>query len=155
MSSNPLVTVYTKISQSTLIETLTQTKSVAIFVDSDLLPTLLVALIECPHVKTILYRPISSNSKDLERISVDVENLQKTLPGVYISSIGAFAMFGKTKSNTPFIRVENPNIGLDIKDMIWGIMYPLGDGTQEPKGVLVTSRNMVAGSKYILQPPMI
>lgn len=152
MSSIPLVTVYTKIGQSTLLETLTQTQSVAIFVDSDLLPILLVTLIEYPHIKTILYHPVSSAWKDLEKIKVHVGSLRSAFPGVYVSSIDGFMAFGKTKPpGESTARADNPNDRLDQKEVIWGIVYPLGDPKTKPKGVLVTSRNIVATSKC---PPL-
>lgn len=148
MSSTPLVTVYTKIGQVTLLETLTQAQSVAIFVDSDLLPVLLVTLIEYPHIKTILYHPVSGAWKDLETIKVTVNNLRIAFPGVFVSSINEFMVFGKSKPpGESTVRANNPGGGLDPKDVIWGIMYPLGDPKNKPKGVLVTSRNMVATSK--------
>lgn len=145
MSSIPLVIVYTKIGQSTLLETLTQAQSVAIFVDSDLLPTLLVTLIECPHVKMILYHPVSAAWKDLQKSKVNVENLRSAFPGVYVSSIDDFMAIGEKP--LPSKKTDNPNHDLDQKDIVWGIMYPLGDPKSKPNGVLLTSRNMVATSK--------
>lgn len=151
MSSIPLVIVYTKIGQSTLLETLTQTQSVAIFVDSDLLPVLLVTLIECPHVKMIIYHPVSAAWKDLQNSKVNVENLRSAFPGVSVSSIDDFMAVGeKTPPNKSTKKADNTNPDLDKKDIVWGIMYPLGDPKNKPKGVLVTSCNMVATSKYLL-----
>lgn len=149
MSSIPLVTVYTKIGQSTLLETLTQAQSVAVFIDSDLLPVLLVTLIECPHIKTIIYHPVSAAWKDLQKTKADVEGLRRVFPGVCVSSIDGFLALGQAKRpGDSRARDDSPGRGLDQKDIVWGIMYPLGDPKSKPKGVLVTSSNMVTASKH-------
>lgn len=148
MSSTPMVMVYPTVGEPILLETLRQTKPVAVFVDSDLLPTLLAVLIDCPSIETILYHPVSTAWKDLETMNEDLNNLRNAYPEISVTSVGAFMGSGKIKPDYPTVRTKNPNIHLDIKDVVWGIMYPLGDGTQKPKGVSVTCSNIVANSKY-------
>ncbi|KAI5837918.1 hypothetical protein DFP73DRAFT_617951 [Morchella snyderi] len=160
MSNIPLVTLYPNSDKWIIIEILLQTHGRVVFVDSDLLGVLSEILFECPNISTIIYDQITTSVEDIKSTEACIAGL-KTSFGVHLNIIsldqlhdlGNDILLGESEStaNSKSRESEYESQKQSNKDRIWGIVYPLSNGKQNPLGVLITIGNMTASIANIHQ----
>lgn len=139
-----------------IVEILLQTHGRAVFVDSDLLGILSEILFECPNVSTIIYDQITTSAEEIKNTEACISGL-KTSFGAHLKIIsleqlydlGKAMLLCESESTTNSKSRESKYEGQKQSDgeRIWGTVYPLSNGKQNPLGVLITVGNMVASSK--------
>jgi len=143
MASIELICVNPKIGQRELTHTLTNVPATAVFTDSAFISRLLTPLVECPHVRLIIYNTSSEVDTDLDTIDREVKSLTIGLGGrTKIISIGELCKIG--------LEVLD-NVGLDRptdKEKTWGHLYARTLNEYElPAPDTVTNAQVTAGGK--------
>lgn len=118
MASVELICVNPKLGQRELTHTLANIPATAVFTESAFISRLLTPLVECPHVRLIVYDTSSEVDADLDEIKREVRSL-------------AIGLGGRTKiiSTDELCKIGLEvleNFSLDMpteKDKIWGHLY--------------------------------
>jgi long-subunit acyl-CoA synthetase (AMP-forming) len=121
-----IVTAYATLGEEGLTHSLTETDAKAIFLDPQLIPTVLTPLKTSKTVKTIIYHGEASNA--------DIAKLRSTHDHLKIISYDDVLKLGWSNPAPPV-----PPKSSDLAC----IMYTSGS-TGRPKGVLLTHRNVIA-----------
>ena len=141
--SIPIVTAYDTLGAKGLIHSIKQTESTAIFTDNALLPTLLEPLQKCSNIKYVIHsESIDPNDKrqngKIFQIAHDAKNeILKLRPDIKFYTFDEILQFGK--DNNDKIEIHKPK-----PEDLSCIMYTSGS-TGDPKGVVLTQANIVAG----------
>jgi long-chain acyl-CoA synthetase len=128
--SMPIVTAYATLGPEGLEYSLKETEAKAIFLDPQLVSTLFNPLKSSPVVKYVIYHG--------EPKTTDVEKLKTLHPQVTVISYDELVKTGK-ENPCPAVPPEPTDLAC--------IMYTSGS-TGQPKGVLLTHRNVVAASIF-------
>ena len=126
--SMPIVTAYATLGEEGLEFSLKETEAKAIFLDPQLVSTLLNPLKSSPSVKYVIYHG--------EPKATDLDKLRSLHPHVTVILYDDLVKMG---SDNP-----SPAVPPEPADLAC-IMYTSGS-TGQPKGVLLTHRNVVAAS---------
>jgi len=121
-----IVTAYATLGEEGLTHSLKETDTKTIFLDPQLLTSLLVPLKTAPSVKFVIYHGEPSES--------DIQRLKTTHPHLTVLPYDSLLQLGKSNPVGPV-----PPQPSDIAC----IMYTSGS-TGRPKGVLLTHRNVIA-----------
>lgn len=141
--SIPIVTAYDTLGAKGLIHSIKQTESTAIFTDNALLPTLLEPLQKCSNIKYVIHsESIDPNDKrqngKIFQIAHNAKNeILKLRPDIKFYTFDEILQFGK--DNNDKIEIHKPK-----PEDLSCIMYTSGS-TGDPKGVVLTQANIVAG----------
>lgn len=141
--SIPIVTAYDTLGTKGLIHSIQQTQSTAMFTDNALLPTLLEPLSKCPNIKYIIHaddinpEDKRQNGKMFKVANDAKEEILKLRPDMKFYSFDDIMKLGV--ENNDSIEIHNPK----AEDLSC-IMYTSGS-TGDPKGVVLTQANIVAG----------
>ena len=122
----PIVTAYATLGEDGLIHSLKETEAKAIFLDPQLISSLLVPIRSSPSVELVIYHS--------EPSAADLEKLQSTHSHLTLISYDSLLELGKQNPVPPV-----PPKPSDLAC----IMYTSGS-TGRPKGVLLTHRNVIA-----------
>ncbi|CUS13153.1 unnamed protein product [Tuber aestivum] len=137
--SLPIVTAYDTLGQSGLTHSLVQTEAKAIFLDSQLLPQLVIPLKEATGVRYVIY------NTDQQVKQEHIDKLKEVYESLRVVSIDELVELGQENPIEP-----DPSGPEDL----CGIMYTSGS-TGTPKGVPLLQKNVVAaitGVTVITQP---
>ncbi|KAG0660715.1 long-chain-fatty-acid--CoA ligase 1 [Monosporozyma unispora] len=141
--SIPIVTAYDTLGAKVLIHSIKQTESTAIFTDNSLLPTLLEPLKTCSNIRYVIHsEDINPEDKrqngKIFKIANDAkEEILKARPDIKFYSFDDIMKLGI--ENDDKIEIHKPK----AEDLSC-IMYTSGS-TGDPKGVVLTQANVVAG----------
>jgi long-chain acyl-CoA synthetase len=141
ITSIELICVNTKIGQQELTHTITNIPATVVFTETALISRLLTPLVECPHVKLIIYDSTTEVEDDIEMVRNEVAALKKGLQNkVRIISVDELCLIGLEvlENFTPVIPTD--------KERIWGHMYPRSlNEFQLPMADTLTNGNVAAG----------
>jgi long-chain acyl-CoA synthetase len=126
-----IVTAYDTLGEDGLLHSMNETEVEAIYTVGDLLPTVAKVAKNCPSLKFIIY---SGETKP------DVLKDLKDNVTQEIYSLDELARIGRDNPKEP--RIPEP-------EDICCIMYTSGS-TGNPKGVILSHKNIVAASKFLL-----
>jgi hypothetical protein len=144
MASIELICVNPRLSQQELSHTLTHVTATAVFTEGAFMSRLLTPLIECPHVRLIVYNSTSEVDADREAIQREVQLLKVGLGrSTQIISVKELCAIGlEVLDITPL------NGPID-KDGTWGYLYARTLNEQElPMPDRITNTQVVAGGDY-------
>lgn len=130
--SIPIVTAYDSLGEEGLTHSINQTKTAAIFLDPELLPTFMQTLPKIDSIKTVIY----DDSNETPQSSID--EVRKKFPDVRLLSFSELRELGKKDMFEPV--PPKP-------ETLLCIMYTSGS-TGPPKGVPLTHKNVIAASKW-------
>lgn len=139
----PVVTAYDTLGEKGLIHSMVQTGTTAMFTDNQLLQSLIKPVQEVKEMKYIIYsEPISEsdkrqNSKLYQNAQNAITKLKEVRPDIKLYSFDEILELGKAAKDEIEPHLPKPS---DISC----IMYTSGS-TGEPKGVVLTHANIVAG----------
>lgn len=139
----PIVTAYDTLGESGLTHSLVSTESNAIFTDNLLLGNLVNPLKKAEHVKLIIHSdPLDPNDKRAggslyKNAKEALDKIHEVRPDVKFISYDEVLELGKEHAGEPHHYTAKP-------DDISCIMYTSGS-TGDPKGVVLTHANVVAG----------
>lgn len=139
----PIVTAYDTLGTKGLIHSIQQTESTAIFTDNVLLPTLLEPLKKCLNIKYVIHSESidSADKRQNGKIFSVADKAKKEIlnlrSDIKFYSFDEILQFGKDNNDT--IEVHKPK----PQDLSC-IMYTSGS-TGDPKGVVLTHANIIAG----------
>ncbi len=145
--SMPIVTAYDTLGEEGLKHSLLQTNAKAIFLDPQLLTTLIKPLQEAKDIQHVIYNNDDAYTckRDAKDTEADVKKLKEAHPYLTVTSFTDFVKMGGDNMVDP---VEPKPEDLCC------IMYTSGS-TGTPKGVLLTHRNVlaaIAGVDVIVGP---
>ncbi|CCX34739.1 Similar to Long-chain-fatty-acid--CoA ligase 1; acc. no. O60135 [Pyronema omphalodes CBS 100304] len=141
MASIELICVNPRLSQQELSHTLTHVPATAVFTEGAVMSRLLTPLIECPHVRLIVYNSTSEVDADREAIQREVQSLKVGLGRrTQIISVKELCAIGlEVLDITPL------NGPID-KDGTWGYLYARTLNEPElPMPDRITNAQVVAG----------
>jgi long-chain acyl-CoA synthetase len=126
-----IVTAYDTLGEEGLKHSLLQTNAKAIFLDPTLLATIVNPLKDAKEIKTVIY------NSESEVKQADLDKLKAAHPDLKVLSFEELRQLGE----------ENPvELAKVSPEDLACIMYTSGS-TGPPKGVPLTHKNVVAGSK--------
>ncbi|CCH60573.1 hypothetical protein TBLA_0D00660 [Henningerozyma blattae CBS 6284] len=141
--SIPVVTAYDTLGEKGLTHSILQTESTAIFTDNSLLPTLINPLKNCPTVKYVIHsekidsKDKRQNGKIFKVANNAIAAIKEVRPDIVFITYPDLIALGKKHKDS--IQVNPPT-----PDDLSCIMYTSGS-TGDPKGVVLTHRNIIAG----------
>jgi long-chain acyl-CoA synthetase len=130
--SLPIVTAYDTLGEEAVTHSMQQTRAKAIYIDPQLLKTLIAPLSEVKHIKHVIY------NTEGELKAADLAKFKEAHPEVSVQSIEELRKLGEANP----IPTTPPK-----PDDLCCIMYTSGS-TGTPKGVILKHRNVVAASKF-------
>lgn len=139
----PVVTAYDTLGEKGLIHSMVQTGTTAMFTDNQLLQSLIKPVQEVKEMKYIIYNePVSEsdkrqNSKLYQNAKNAITKLKEVRPDIKLYSFDEILELGKAAKDEIEPHLPKPS---DVSC----IMYTSGS-TGEPKGVVLTHANIVAG----------
>lgn len=139
----PVVTAYDTLGEQGLIHSMVQTGTTAMFTDNQLLQSLIKPVQEAKEMKFIIYneRISESDKRQNSKLYLNAKNaitkLKEVRPDIKLYSFDEILELGKAAKD----EIE-PH--LPIPSDVSCIMYTSGS-TGEPKGVVLTHENIVAG----------
>lgn len=143
MASIELICINTRLGQRELTHTLTDIPATAVFTEGLFISRLLTPLVECPHVRLLIYDTSSEVDTDLEAINCEIDSLKVGLEGrVKIISIEELCKTGIEVMEIP--ELEKPK----DKGRIWGHIYARAlNEYVMPSADPVTNSQVAAGCK--------